>query len=194
MNSNSVTVITFGDTSYTTLTDGSNQGVLGAGLPGTQNYTVASNGKLTVPTSGGVVGYVASACTVENILSGSVGPTLGTAECQNAPTTNITLSAVIVGDGHLSSQPPGILCPDLFGAIRAGNPSAADHYGRSRLHIFYDQHQLRADQPANQSADVYGDHERRANRNRDFCHRYFSDHGDQGRDRNRNGNQRTGGN
>ncbi len=111
MNSNSVTVITFGDTSYTTLTDGSNQGVLGAGLPGTQNYTVASNGKLTVPTSGGVVGYVASACTVENILSGSVGPTLGTAECQNAPTTNVTLTAVIVGDGHLSSQPPGILCP-----------------------------------------------------------------------------------
>ena len=116
--SNSITVLTFGATNYQPTTDGSGpDGILGADLMSTDfNYTVSPNGALTVPESGGVVGYVSSACKIETLLSGSGGPTLGTAECQGAAVTNNTLTVTVTGDGHVTSLPAGIDCPTACSA------------------------------------------------------------------------------
>jgi hypothetical protein len=112
--SNSITVITFGATNYQPTTDGSGPGgILGADLMSTNfNYSVAANGALTVPDSGGVVGYLSSACKIETLLSGTGGPTLGTAECQGAVATNFTLTVTKAGTGTgtVTSAPAGINC------------------------------------------------------------------------------------
>ena len=118
--SNSITVITFGATNYQPTTDGSGPGgILGADLMSTNfNYSVAANGALTVPDSGGVVGYLSSACKIETLLSGTGGPTLGTAECQGAVATNFTLTVTKAGTGTgtVTSAPAGINCGAMCSA------------------------------------------------------------------------------
>src|SRR3984957_9289149 len=117
-NTNEVTVINFGATTYTAMTDGSAPGLLAADLlPAPNDYTVAANGQFTVPASGGVVGYVASACKLEVLLSAAAGATLGTTECQGVSTpANQTLTVTVAGNGHVTSLPAGIDCPTACSA------------------------------------------------------------------------------
>src|ERR1700722_13788912 len=117
-NTNEVTVINFGPPTYTAMTDGSAPGLLAADLlPAPNDYTVAANGQFTVPASGGVVGYVASACKLEVLLSAAAGATLGTTECQGVSTpANQTLTVTVAGNGHVTSLPAGIDCPTACSA------------------------------------------------------------------------------
>src|SRR5580698_1138777 len=113
-NSDEVTVINFGATSYTAITDGSGPGFLAADLmPAPNDYTVAADGQFTVPASGGVVGYVASACKLEVLLTSSAGASLGTTECQGVSTPvneTLTVTKAGTGTGTVTSAPAGINC------------------------------------------------------------------------------------
>ena len=112
--SDEVTVLTFGATTYTAITDGSTMGTLAADLmPAPNGYTVAADGQLTVPNSGGVIGYVASACKTEVLLQSAAGPGLGTTECQGASTPanqTLTVTKAGTGSGTVTSAPAGINC------------------------------------------------------------------------------------
>jgi hypothetical protein len=112
--SDEVTVLTFGATTYTAITDGSTMGTLAADLmPAPNGYTVAADGQLTVPNSGGVIGYVASACKTEVLLQSAAGPGLGTTECQGASTPaneTLTVTKAGTGTGTVTSAPAGINC------------------------------------------------------------------------------------
>src|SRR6202167_2968206 len=112
--SDEVTVLTFGATTYTAITDGSTMGTLAADLmPAPNGYTVAADGQLTVPNSGGVIGYVASACKTEVLLQSAAGPGLGTTEGQGAATPSnetLTVTKAGTGTGTVTSAPAGINC------------------------------------------------------------------------------------
>ena len=112
--SDEVTVLTFGATTYTAITDGSTMGTLAADLmPAPNGYTVAADGQLTVPNSGGVIGYVVSACKTEVLLQSAAGPGLGTTECQGASTPanqTLTVTKAGTGTGTVTSAPAGINC------------------------------------------------------------------------------------
>ena len=112
--SDEVTVLTFGATTYTAITDGSTMGTLAADLmPAPNGYTVSADGQLTVPNSGGVIGYVVSACKTEVLLQSAAGPGLGTTECQGASTPanqTLTVTKAGTGTGTVTSAPAGINC------------------------------------------------------------------------------------
>src|ERR1700678_1438904 len=82
-------------------------------MPAPNGYTVAADGQLTVPNSGGVIGYVASACKTEVLLQSAAGPGLGTTECQGASTPaneTLTVTKAGTGTGTVTSAPAGINC------------------------------------------------------------------------------------
>ena len=113
-NGNSIVAITFTATTYQAVSDGTSSGLLAADVTADPtSYSVASNGQFAVTGDENLVGFLSSACKIETILIGTAGPTLGTAECQNAAATanfTLTVTKAGTGTGTVTSAPAGINC------------------------------------------------------------------------------------